>query len=67
MSENKENICPVRLIRLCPIYGRTYKINRFGGPVLSEMKCQYEGEDRETDCEIYREMQEGVIKLFERR
>lgn len=53
--------CIVRMIRLCPIYGRIHRMNRFSTTIITTgSPCEYENTEMMNDCEIYREIQSGI-------
>ena len=55
--------CPVRVIGLCPLYGRVYRLNRFSPGMRSE-QCQYEATSSQAECDIYRDVKQAVRELI---
>lgn len=56
--------CPVRVIGICPLYGRVYRLNRFAPGMRSE-QCQYEATSSQAECEVFQEVKEAVEELVE--
>ena len=54
------NPCPVRLARLCPLYGRNYRLNRF---TMKTEICQHEDAGNTKSCNVYREIGRAIKKI----
>lgn len=52
--------CPVRMVRICPLYKGAYRFNKF---LMKTEACRYEANPEE--CEIYREVKAALKEMLE--
>lgn len=63
VSRQAYSRCPVRMIGLCPWYGKSYRICRFKpGPIKTET-CREETDGRIQECETYREVRQAIKEI----
>ena len=55
------NPCPVRLARLCPLYGRNYRLNSY---TMKTEICQHEDAGNTKGCDVYREIKKALEDIL---